>query len=204
MKPEKGQHRLRIGRISVPGAVYFVTTCIEGRRPLLADLITQQIVHESLSHCETAGIITWSCYNIMPDHLHILFKLHDVKTLSQFMGSMGKWTARRINQALGRSPLQRAMGQGEKNRALESPPTGAAVWQENFFNHRIRSQKDFDETVVYIFLNPVEEGLTSDPWRWPGWRCKPEIEQWLRRWEAEKERLEEWLEAVRKKRGIYE
>jgi REP element-mobilizing transposase RayT len=202
---EKGQHRLRTGRISASGLVYFVTTCIEGRRALLSEENHQQIVHESLGFCETAGWITWYCYTIMPDHLHLLFQLHEVKTLSQFMDSMEKWTSRRINEALRRSPLQRAINQGSRNRALESLPTGAStVWQDGFFDHRIRSQRDFDETVVYIFLNPVEDGLISDPWQWPGWRAKPEIEQWLRRWETEKERLEGWLEAVRKKKDIYE
>jgi REP element-mobilizing transposase RayT len=43
------------------------------------------------------------------------------------------------------------------------------VWQENFFDHRIRSAADADEKWRYIRLNPVVKGLCADIRDWPWW-----------------------------------
>ncbi len=218
-QPEKGQHRLRLGRISIPEIDYFVTSCVEERRPILDQESARSMLHESLAYCETSRVITWHCYTIMPDHLHMLFTLHHVKTLKGFMESFKRWTSRRINVLKCGSSLQRARtfsgsdqrqaGQAgarlrRRGRASESPPTSAGqVWQENYFDHRLRSAKDFNETVLYIFFNPVEDGLTKDPWLWPGWQAKPEIEEWLKRWETEEKKITDWQAEIRRKKDIY-
>ena len=206
-RPEKGQKCLRGGRVSLPDVDYFVTACIEERQPLLRAERSRRVLHDSLTYCEASGLIVWHCYTTMPDHIHALFKLRDLKTLSQFIESFKKWTSRRIDGLSCRSPLQRTtprprarrcsvdQGSGSTtalHRALESPPTSVSkVWQDGFFDHGIRSEQDFDETVLYIFLNPVEDGLATEPWSWPGFRAKPEIDEWLRRWQAEEKRIDQ-------------
>lgn len=41
------------------------------------------------------------------------------------------------------------------------------VWQENFFDHRLRRDESVEEKGVYIRRNPVAKGLTSSPDEWP-------------------------------------
>ena len=41
------------------------------------------------------------------------------------------------------------------------------LWQRQFFDHIIRNQQDFEETVEYIRLNPVRRGLVENPGEWP-------------------------------------
>ena len=42
------------------------------------------------------------------------------------------------------------------------------LWQDNFFDHRIRNQQEFGEKFQYIEQNPVVKGLCSDSkdWKW--------------------------------------
>ena len=42
------------------------------------------------------------------------------------------------------------------------------LWQGRFFDHALRTVKDYGETVEYIHLNPVKRGLVNRPeeWKW--------------------------------------
>ena len=42
------------------------------------------------------------------------------------------------------------------------------LWQERFFDHALRTVKDYGETIEYIHLNPVKRGLVkrSEDWKW--------------------------------------
>lgn len=41
------------------------------------------------------------------------------------------------------------------------------VWQENYFDHRIRSAAEFDLKAAYIRNNPVVKGLCTTAAEWP-------------------------------------
>ena len=72
-----------------------------------------------------------------------MFKLHEI------IGSIKKYSARRINQVQGRS------GQ---------------LWQQESFDHVIRSCESLDAKVAYILANPVRADLANVPaeyrWKW--------------------------------------
>jgi putative transposase len=42
------------------------------------------------------------------------------------------------------------------------------LWQERFFDHALRTVKDYWATVEYIHMNPVRRGLATRPeqWKW--------------------------------------
>ncbi|HEY6292841.1 MAG TPA: transposase [Terriglobia bacterium] len=42
------------------------------------------------------------------------------------------------------------------------------LWQERFFDHALRTVRNYGETVEYIHLNPVRRGLVKRPaeWKW--------------------------------------
>jgi hypothetical protein len=45
---------------------------------------------------------------------------------------------------------------------------GGAVWQEESFDHVLRSNESFEQKLEYIRQNPVRAGLVSRPeeYRW--------------------------------------
>jgi len=93
---------------------------------------------------------------VMPDHAHLLLSpLRDVDrwnfSLPQIMHAIKGASARKINIRLGRS---------------------GPVWQEEFFDHVLRSNNSLAEKVDYICQNPVRAGLVKAeseyPWLWRG------------------------------------
>jgi len=81
----------------------------------------------------------------MPDHAHLLISaLRDVEgwnfSLPQIMHSIKGASARRINVLLNRS---------------------GPVWQEEFFDHVLRSNDSLAEKVDYFCQNPVRAGLVK-------------------------------------------
>jgi REP element-mobilizing transposase RayT len=105
-----------------------------------------ELVINSLLWAANESWIRLLGFVVMPDHCHVNLGLGEVKTLSQVMESIGKFTARRINLHLGR----------------EGP-----FWEEGFYDHMIRNREEFGRTLKYIHNNPVAAGLVEYPEDWP-------------------------------------
>jgi REP element-mobilizing transposase RayT len=92
---------------------------------------------------------------VMPDHVHLIFTpmtdkhrrriypLHEI-----LMGIKG-YSARLINEQRG---IRRS------------------VWQEESFDHVLRSSESLDAKIAYVLANPVRRGLVympeQYPWKW--------------------------------------
>ena len=90
----------------------------------------------------------------MPDHVHmIITPLNDEQAstygLAEIMKAIKGVSARSINKALGRL---------------------GSVWQEESFDHILRSHEHIQSKVEYICQNPVRKGLVKEvddyPWLW--------------------------------------
>ena len=87
----------------------------------------------------------------MPNHVHLLIlpRITVAKIMRWRKGS----TARRANQLLER--------------------TGLPFWQDESYDHWVRSRQEFSRIIAYIEENPVSAGLVN----WPGaveiWQAKP-------------------------------
>ena len=83
----------------------------------------------------------WSCYLIvvLPDHLHGLFSFGRTSGMARVIADWKRFHHRH---------------------------TGI-IWQDNFFDHRIRNAASFAETYAYIERNPVALELCASPDDWP-------------------------------------
>ena len=82
---------------------------------------------------------------VMPDHFHALmsFRWDPGNGMMNLIRNWKRYTARQLGIA----------------------------WQRDYFDHRIRSEADFQSTWVYIRENPVRTGLVDHFDRWPhSWR----------------------------------
>ncbi len=90
---------------------------------------------------------------VMPDHVHlILTPLIDesrdrIFSLVEIMRGIKGASARKINEQTGRR---------------------GAVWQEESFDHVLRSSEGLDAKVDYVLQNPARRGLVED-WREYRW-----------------------------------
>ena len=89
----------------------------------------------------------------MPDHFHFVAELSD-GNLSMLMQSLKGYSARKINELLGRK---------------------GPLWQVQYHDHAIRKDEVLEEVTLYCLHNPVRAGLAQN------FRDDP---HWYSRWEV--------------------
>jgi len=93
----------------------------------------------------------------MPDHVHMVFtplrdEAGNTFGLAEIMNGIKSASAHRINKTLNRR---------------------GHVWQDESFDHILRSNENVRDKVEYICHNPVRKGLVQAvedyPWLWREW-----------------------------------
>jgi REP element-mobilizing transposase RayT len=144
-------YRRQLPHYQKAGRVLFVTFC-KGNRTAFAgearNAILQHCLHDHGKRYELhAGVV-------MPDHVHLLLTpLRDEKgwpySLPAILKLIKGTSARSVNELSG---------------------CGGPVWQEESFDHVLRSQESFEEKLEYLRQNPVRRGLVKRPeeyqWLW--------------------------------------
>jgi putative transposase len=105
-------------------------------RPEIAEIVAEGIRYAE-SQLRHYDLHAWA---VMSNHVHLLVR--PLVEPGLFLKIVKAFTARRVNQGLRRS---------------------GPLWQHESFDHWIRSQTEFEETVAYIEANPVRAGLVARP-----------------------------------------
>ena len=144
--------RRHLPHLEEAGATYFVTFCL--KRGVQLDLTTPAnatILVGALRHFDGTRYLLFD-YTVMPDHVHFILKplQRDGKLvrLGEVCHSLKGWTAQEINRAHGRT---------------------GALWQDESYDHLLRSLEDYREKAAYILDNPRRRGLVTEPTAWPWW-----------------------------------
>ena len=149
----KYAYRRRLPHYQKADRALFVTFCCGCLDPLPAsvrDIVLGHCLHDQGTKAAIHAVV------VMPDHAHLLLTpLRELDgsaySLVEILQGIKSASAHSLNRALGRS---------------------GPVWQEESFDHVLRSAKSFEEKVEYIRQNPVRRGLVSRPedyrWLWVG------------------------------------
>jgi len=141
---------LHIGRYSVIGAAYAVTTVTLLRRPLFANPVAAQAMASELRGSDASGDSDSIAWVVMPDHVHWLFELRS-DSLSRVVQRLKSQAARDINIACG---------------------TRGAFWQPGFYDRQMRGDEDLLTQARYILGNPVRRGLAGGLGEYPHAWCR--------------------------------
>ena len=164
----KYRYRRRLPHLQKADADLFITFCALGRL-----VLPEQARTLVLEHClREGGILAGEgaratpapriqlhAVVVMPDHIHMLLRpLRDENgwpfPLVNILQCLKGATAHRVNRLLGRS---------------------GPLWEEESFDHVLRSDEWLQEKCEYIRQNPVEAGLVRMPeeyrWLW----IRPEL-----------------------------
>ena len=120
------------------------------RRPEIAKLVEDNLLNFSGccgSQSRAPGALRYElrAWCIMPNHVHVLFKVGSA-SMSEIVGGWKKHTARLANRLLGQS---------------------GAFWAEDYFDTYMRGVEHERKTVRYIESNPAKAKLVLDPKEWP-------------------------------------
>jgi putative transposase len=143
-------HLQRLDRIWIENPIFFITTCTNKRRNILANPTTTAILLEEWVHAKENHDWYIGRYVIMPNHVHFFCAPRgEANDLSIFIKFWKEWTSKKIRKACG---------------------IDVNVWQSEFFDHLLRSEESYEQKWNYVFNNPVRAGLVKEPkeWRWKG------------------------------------
>ena len=145
-------------------SVYFITFCIERRRPVLANLAAWEIclrVFSRLDEWTTLAAIA------MPDHLHALVAPLD---RDASVVAFSKWFKRWFDDEYCRANCRASVSDAIlRNGVSQKRPTTDAAWkwQEGCFDRLLRSDESLSDKWEYLRQNPVRAGLVANPEDWP-------------------------------------
>jgi REP element-mobilizing transposase RayT len=131
---------------------HFVTFVTKDRRILpewAHDIVLESIRHDDALRYNLDAAV------VMPDHAHLILtpEIDEVRQrmmpLFEIMKAIKGASARKINQRLEQH---------------------GAIWQEESFDHVLRSAEDTSAKLLYVLENPVRRGLVSGwqeyQWAW--------------------------------------
>jgi putative transposase len=118
-----------------------------GAGPLwLKDPRIAECVISTLQNGQAKQMFRLRAYVVMANHVHVL--LEPIDPIGRITQALKGKTAREGNRLLGL--------------------TGARFWQEESFDHWIRTPQEWTRIRTYIERNPVSAGLVAKPedWLW--------------------------------------
>src|SRR5881398_3273705 len=124
--------------------------CTFKRRAILASKEVAAILVDEWRNARDRHGWAIGRYVIMPDHVHFFCSAElGAKPLPIFMQRWKEWSSKRISRELKLS---------------------GRLWQEEFFDHILRSSESYSQKWNYVQENPVRAGLvkSSDRWPWQG------------------------------------
>ena len=144
-------------RIYADGYSYFLTIVTHRRKPLLVDNIDLLRYAFKLSKKKYDYHI--DAIVILPDHLHMILTPEISTEYSQIISSIKRSFVYGLDEKIKEEA--KAEISHEKYRRRH-----AGIWQERFYEHTIRDDKDWLEKMEYIQYNPLKHGLVDDPNNW--------------------------------------
>jgi REP element-mobilizing transposase RayT len=107
------------------------------RNPRIAELVADAI---RFFDGQRYQLFAWC---VMPNHVHVVFKVIGDHSLADVVGSWKSFTARKANAILNRS---------------------GHFWQREYYDRLLRSSGELNRAIAYIADNPVKAKLAN--WNW--------------------------------------
>ncbi len=136
-------------RYYIPGSAVFITQVVQDREPVFADLGNMNLLREILRNVKELHPFSMLGYVFLSDHFHLIIQLMGGDNFSDIMHSLKTNFTREYKKRLGLSSAQ-----------------SMKFWQKRFWDHVIRDDRDFENHLHYIHLNPVKHGYVTDPRDW--------------------------------------
>lgn len=132
--------------------MYFWTSTIVEWKNLLEDDVFKQIIISSLENLTKRELVTIYAFVIMPNHIHLIWKMNRMNGGEYPSGSFSKFTSHRFKKTLdgsGRRILSQYRSK-MKDRSF-------MFWQRDPLAILLDSKGKCEQKLEYIHLNPLQE-----------------------------------------------
>ncbi|MBI3913955.1 MAG: transposase [Chloroflexi bacterium] len=150
----------------VAGDIYFITNVVYNRLPILTRPSFIVPLIDSWNFYRYKQSYKLLGYVIMPDHFHVLIWPYGDAPVADMMRDFKRFTSGRIARQAeveGKKEwLEAFRAAGEKTERAEYK-----VWQDDYWDKNIFSEKMLRQKLNYIHNNPVRAGLVNSPDEYP-------------------------------------
>src|SRR5215218_2097329 len=139
--------------------VYFYTETINEFHHLLHHDAYKLIVIESLQYLVKAGLVTIYAYVIMPNHIHLIWRIEKMNGKESPVGSFAKFTAHQFKKRLEIESRHELM-----SYAVSKSDRSFQFWKRDPLAIPLLNEKIFFQRLKYIHENPVKEKWSLCEW----------------------------------------
>ncbi len=129
------------------GGCYFFTLVTHRRSPVLCNDVAIATLRSAFRQVKKSRPFSIDAIVILPDHLHCIWTLpkndHDFST---------RW---RLIKTRVTKHYDRPLDVDQRK-----------IWQNRYWEHLLRDEKDFQHHLDYIHYNPVKHGYVTRPYDW--------------------------------------
>jgi REP element-mobilizing transposase RayT len=179
---DTAKHLRHLDRVWIENPIYFITTCTQCRRQVLAVEPIHAILREVWANAEKLYGWYVGRYVVMPDHVHFFCAsavpvagVSDPGAVAVAGVSDPGYSAlpgavAGVSDPGYSASLSMFVGKWKEwtakyaHRRLKMPPS---LWQPEFFDHVLRSGESYEQKWEYVRENPVRAELVARPEDWP-------------------------------------
>lgn len=154
MAGDRRSIRLKGYDYSTPGA-YFITICTHSRKPILRNAALREAIENVWASLpERFDNVELDEFAAMPEHGHFVVWLTEREPCrgGHLAAQGGRTPAPTLANVIGTFKTTSAKA---VNRIRDS--VGESVWQRNYFEHIVRSDRELERIRDYICSHPVSE-----------------------------------------------
>jgi len=150
---------MKYRRIFADGYSYYLTMVTHRRKPLLIAHI--ELLREAFASSKKRYDYTIEAIVVLPDHLHMIITPQIATDYPKIIAHIKR------SFIYGLDPETKAHAKMEISSA-KYIRNHAGIWQERYYEHTIRNEKDLMEKLTYMQSNPIKHGLVEriDQWQY--------------------------------------
>ena len=133
----------RRNKLKSPDAVYFLTMASRNRERFFNDKEIQDILRIVMGRLVEWKDLEYVAWVLLPEHIH--------------------WLLRPKDNDYSKVVYSFKYGVGAELKKIGRLAKGQKIWQDRFWEHTVRDDKDLHRCIEYIHYNPVKHGYVGAP-----------------------------------------
>jgi putative transposase len=148
---------MKYRRIYADGYSYYLTLVTYRRKPILIENI--ELLRHAFRLSKKRYAYKIDAIIVLPDHIHMIITPKVAKDYSKIITAIKKSFVYGLKQSL--------KYEGRAEVSTKKYHRGhAGIWQERFYEHTIRNEKDWLEKMEYIKNNPIKHKYVEQSKDW--------------------------------------
>ena len=152
-------------RIYLDGYSYYITLVTHHRAPLLVENIEH--LRDAFKRSKKKYTYSIDAIVILPDHLHMIITPKNALEYSKIISHIKRSFVYTLTVGRGSlTPTHHTQNRKTTLSTAKHQRKHSGIWQERFYEHTIRDEKDLFEKMQYIKYNPVKHQVVEDVEDW--------------------------------------